>query len=847
MNEENDMKTKHFTKAGVMALATLLTLGHSPLSIAAKDASKAASDHLKIRVISDTHYFSNELYSNCDDFTLAENSDRKMFKESDAILNSALQDVVNDKPDIVLVSGDLTKDGEKVNHQLFAQKLRDTQHALQAQGADTKFYVINGNHDVNNYHAKDFSSGHAVDAERTSVDDFKDIYKDLGYGQDNVQFKEKGTQGGALSYVARPKEGYTLIAVDSGKHSSDQTSSGKDVQETGGVIGQELLDWVCEQAETAKKRGDVVMVMQHHGVVPHFDQEPTFMADYLVDNYQQVQQAYADAGISYVFSGHMHANDVASYTSPSGNTVYDIETGSLLTYPSYTREAVVSNGTFDNGLSSQITLAAKETKNVVYTDPDTQQTQTITDLKAYGKTKTLSNTVIKTMVSEGVLGPMMDDILAKGGSKQFLNSMFGSHDISSSIADLAADILPQDKASGFDISFSGFNFKLYYDALEKSIRISQSDGASTFVNDGKLHIKTDKKQYSLPLSTTFIDAFHNGITTAKSKGMFDPIELAITQTKLIGFLDTLFVNIDQHFLTDKEVLFTVTDTLIDNLLNAHVDDTHTVFDFVNYVYQIHLEGNEKAEPWAKSVLQKIKDEKLLTQVIKQAITDTKPVLETAFANLPLDLTTVLDKGNDSLLTTTAYNLITDMIKDGSDVVAMLDFATLLPDNSLNQLNTLAYDIAYSMSHDTNHADDNAATIKIARTLLELRNDAQKALQSAKQIPMQEYTKESYQVLQKAIANLENVLLSDDAAKITEAVKQLQKAQKNLIKIANTGTVEEVKPDTVVQQSDVQHVPSPSVNTGDSWNSKSYVLLCILSGMAIVLGLVFHKRQRRLHS
>lgn len=845
MNEEDGMKLKYFTKASIMALATLFTL-QSPLSVAAKDVSKGDTE-LKIRILSDTHYFSNELYSNCDDFTLAESSDRKMFKESDAILNSALQDLVQDKPDIVLVSGDLTKDGEKINHQMFAQKLRDTQNILKAQGTDTKFYVINGNHDVNNANAKDFSSGHAVDAERTNVADFKDIYKDFGYGKDSVQFKEQGTQGGSLSYVIRPKVGYTVIAVDSGKYSSDQTSSGKDIQETGGVIGQELLDWVCKQAEIAKKNGDVVMVMQHHGVIPHFDQEPTFMADYLVDNYQQVQKAYADAGISYVFTGHMHANDIAAYTSPSGNTLYDIETGSLLTYPSYSREAIVSNGSFDNGLSSQIKLSPKETKNVSYTDPDTNKTQLITDLKAYGKEKTLSNDVIKTMVGQGVLGPMVDDIMAKGGSKQFLNNIFGSHNVSSSIADIVADILPKDKESGFDVSFSGFNFKLYYDTLENTIHISQSDGASTFANDGKLHIKTDKKQYDLPLSTAFIDAFHKEITTIKEKGMFDPIELTISNTKLIKFLDTLFENIDQQFLNDKDVLFHVTDTFIDNLLNARVDDTHTVFDLVDYIYQMHLEGNEKIEPWAKRAVDRIRDEKLLTQIIKQAITDTQPALETAFAKLPLDLTTVLDKGNNSLLTTTAYNLITDMIKDGSDVIAMLDLATLLPDSIFDQLNTLTYDIAYSMSHDTNFADDNHASIEIPRTLSELRNDAQKALQIAKQIPIGDYTKDSYQALQQAIVHLENILLSDDTAKLTQAIRQLQEAQNNLVKIDNTVIVEEEKPDTVVQENETQNGLSGSVNTGDTWNGKLYVLLCAFSGMAILLRFMIHKRQLKENS
>jgi hypothetical protein len=34
-----------------------------------------------------------------------------------------------------------------------------------------------------------------------------------------------------------------------------------------------------------------------------------------------------------VFTGHFHANDITAFTSGEGNTIYDIETGTLAAYP----------------------------------------------------------------------------------------------------------------------------------------------------------------------------------------------------------------------------------------------------------------------------------------------------------------------------------------------------------------------------------------------------------------------------------------------------------------------------------------------------------------------------------
>ena len=128
----------------------------------------------------------------------------------------------------------------------------------------------------------------------------------------------EGAQAGALSYVARPKKGYTIIVIDSNCYTSDNTSNGEPVCEVRGNIPTDLLKWAQKQARAARKRGDTVIGMMHHGVVSHFTQEATILGHFLVDDFRNVSTKLADAGMHYVFTGHQHSQDVALMRTEKG-------------------------------------------------------------------------------------------------------------------------------------------------------------------------------------------------------------------------------------------------------------------------------------------------------------------------------------------------------------------------------------------------------------------------------------------------------------------------------------------------------------------------------------------------
>nr|MCR5484635.1 hypothetical protein [Clostridiales bacterium] len=51
----------------------------------------------------------------------------------------------------------------------------------------------------------------------------------------------------------------------------------------------------------------------------------------------------ADSGVKYVFTGHLHANDITSSRSLKGNVIYDIQTGALITAPCAYRTVTFSD------------------------------------------------------------------------------------------------------------------------------------------------------------------------------------------------------------------------------------------------------------------------------------------------------------------------------------------------------------------------------------------------------------------------------------------------------------------------------------------------------------------------
>ncbi len=283
-------------------------------------AKKQPAPSLKIAVVSDIHYLAPSLLKNGavegQAYQAYLGQDPKLLHYSAAVFQTVLQDLKNERPDLLLVLGDITKDGEIVSHEAVAKQLSE----LEALG--TKVYVIPGNHDINNAKAVRYDANTAIPLARTTPKDFEKIYKRFGYHDGSEQ------DPASLSYLAKPYKDLWLLALDASKY--EEFGPEGDVAD--GRIKEATMAWALKKLEQAKKQNVTVFAMMHHNLVEHYANQSQLDPGYVIDDWQSKAQRLMEAGLRIIFTGHYHANDITAYEQ-NGKTLYDIQTGSLVTAP----------------------------------------------------------------------------------------------------------------------------------------------------------------------------------------------------------------------------------------------------------------------------------------------------------------------------------------------------------------------------------------------------------------------------------------------------------------------------------------------------------------------------------
>lgn len=270
----------------------------------------------RLAVISDVHLMAPSLLQKegkAFDNYIA--NDRKMLVESSELLDSVSKHLIAYQPQIIFITGDLTKDGERISHQLLVDRYLKP---LKAQGI--RIYVVPGNHDVNNPHAKVYNGDNAQRTTTVSAKDFTHIYNDYGYGE------ALATDPNSLSYVVQLDDKTRLIAVDACRY--EDNNFDKDICVTAGRIKPQTMDFIQAEAQKAHKLGMNVIMMMHHGIVSHFKWQDKIMKEYLVNNWKKDAKRLAQMGIKVCFTGNFHAQDISNKYG-----LTDIETGSTVSYP----------------------------------------------------------------------------------------------------------------------------------------------------------------------------------------------------------------------------------------------------------------------------------------------------------------------------------------------------------------------------------------------------------------------------------------------------------------------------------------------------------------------------------
>ena len=286
-------------------------------------------DEYNIFVMSDIHVMAPELLvKKGPAFEKYVKTDPKLLEESGEMLNAVTDVVLEKRPDLVLIPGDLTKDGELLSHQLVVSILE------RVRTAGIPVIVIPGNHDIDNPEGVYFTGDETRPAERTSTTEFAELYRNYGYTR-----PETVRDPASLSFACEPLPGLVLICLDSNLYEENlfvERGDSIDHNQTAGRIRKATLEWMWQQADAARAAGKQVAAMMHHNAVEHYDGQATLQSSYVVENYREVAEGMMQHGIHLVFTGHQHLQDIAQYrtlTESKTDSLIDISTGALVSYP----------------------------------------------------------------------------------------------------------------------------------------------------------------------------------------------------------------------------------------------------------------------------------------------------------------------------------------------------------------------------------------------------------------------------------------------------------------------------------------------------------------------------------
>lgn len=265
-------------------------------------------------VIPDTHMIPPELK-----LTDEQRYDQRCLIETPAIHKAVFADVLADtETKVIIVPGDLTNSGEREAHE--AQIAEFT--ALENAGKEV--FVISAAHD----YCEKTRFGGFTPTERA---DIPVMYRRF------MADKAFSVAPDGHSYVAKPAEGVTLLGLN------DDKKPEKNVNGYG--FDEDTLGWILAECTKAKERGDVVLAMTHHPLLPPNSLYPVIAKGDMIADWEKTASFLADCGVKYVFTGHTHMHNIAVYASPAGNRIYDINTASIVGYPhAYRKVAVDENG-----------------------------------------------------------------------------------------------------------------------------------------------------------------------------------------------------------------------------------------------------------------------------------------------------------------------------------------------------------------------------------------------------------------------------------------------------------------------------------------------------------------------
>ena len=271
-------------------------------------------EEVNIIVATDTHYISENLVEdgkNIDEIHY--NGDGKIVKYVEEITDAFITDVIKKKPEVLIVSGDLTFNGAKESHEDFAEKLEKVREA------GIEVLVTAGNHDINNYYASKIGKDEIERVDRVSPKEFKKIYSNFGYS--TASYEDRNS----LSYITKVTEDLWIFMIDSNIY---EENSKANPSEAGGEIKEKTLEWIEKHLELAKASGAEVITVTHHNLVDH---NSMMNFNFTINNNEELLKILKKYDVKLNLTGHIHVQDIKEIEHENG-VIADISTSALSVY-----------------------------------------------------------------------------------------------------------------------------------------------------------------------------------------------------------------------------------------------------------------------------------------------------------------------------------------------------------------------------------------------------------------------------------------------------------------------------------------------------------------------------------
>lgn len=206
------------------------------------------------------------------------------------IIDAMLADMKQNKPNAIILNGDLVNQGDRKNHELLIKKLLAVEKT-------TPVFVVPGNHDFT----------------QITIDEYRQLYHELGYDQAFSQDSH------SLSYAVKLKDDVWLVFLDTNDH--------EDSYATQSHLTTNTVSWLEDIFQQAKQSNAKLLTFSHHNLINHISSNSDTTTSPV-----DIPTLFLKNDVSVHFSGHRHTQHIASVVKGK-QSFTEIVIGMPISYP----------------------------------------------------------------------------------------------------------------------------------------------------------------------------------------------------------------------------------------------------------------------------------------------------------------------------------------------------------------------------------------------------------------------------------------------------------------------------------------------------------------------------------